>query len=300
MLGAPAGPAQLAVVPGVPAGAARPAAGPGRHAASLSSAGPAAARSIAPSVEPAPDEVPPAPPRLSLVPAPVEATPEPTPEPTPRARAARAPRGPAPLDGELPFTVWTPKPAGDRKVLDSLADAKAARAVRRVLTAGLRTEGPVHRERLVRVTAGAFGLSRVSPARREALLGLLPEGSGAGDFVWPADLDPATWTGFHRQSAGADRPLAQVAPEEIGNAMVALCRAHEGMTRSALYVATLEVFGHRRQTPALLPSLEAGLGTAVAAGRLTEQPGGGSPPDRRQRLARLRNPGAQGSKEVCW
>jgi hypothetical protein len=204
-----------------------------------------------------------------------EPAPEPAPAPKVRAtRPAARPAGDPPLDGELPFVVWTPKPAGEKKVLDSLDDAKAARAVRRVLTAGLRTEGPVHRDRLVRVAAAAFGLSRVSPARRESLLGLLPDGSEVGDFVWPADLDPATWTGFRRQASGADRPLAQVAPQEIGNAMAALCRASGGLARSALFGATLEVFGTRRQTPALLPALEAGLAAAVAAGRLTEQPDG--------------------------
>jgi hypothetical protein len=170
--------------------------------------------------------------------------------------------------------VWTPKVAGERRVLDSLTDAKAARAVRRVLAAGVRTEGPVHRDRLVRVTAAAFGLSRVSEARREALLGLLPQGSVIGDFVWPADTDPATWTWFRRQSSSADRPLDQVAPQEVGNAMVALCRASGGMARSELYVRTLELFGHRRRTPALLPHLEAALAGAVAAGRLSEQPDG--------------------------
>jgi hypothetical protein len=209
-------------------------------------------------------------------PTPTEPTPtQPTPtKPSAKPRTRPAATRPAPLDGELPFVVWTPKPAGEKKVLDSLADAKAARAVRRVLAAGVRIEGPVHRDRLVRVTAAAFGLSRVSEARREALLGLLPAGSVVGDFVWPADLDPATWTGFRRQAGSADRPLDQLAPQEVGNAMAALCRATGGMARSQLYVQTLELFGHRRRTPALLPYLETALAQAVAAGRLTEHPDG--------------------------
>ncbi|GAB3359042.1 DUF3320 domain-containing protein [Modestobacter lapidis] len=274
----PAGKAQLAVVPSAPAvPAGTPA--PGRHAAPLSTSGSVSLAATSVSVAPAPADVPATPPRLTLVPAPVEvaAAPAPAPAPTPapvrtpaRAGAAR----PAALDGELPFVVWTPKPAGEKKVLDSLADAKAARAVRRVLAAGVRTEGPVHRDRLVRATAAAFGLSRVSGARRDALLGLLPEGSVVGDFVWPAGVDAATWNRFRRQSSSADRPLDQVAPEEIGNAMAALCRAAGGLTRSDLYVRTLDVFGSRRRTPALLPHLEAALTRSVAAGRLTEQPDG--------------------------
>ncbi|HEV7725504.1 MAG TPA: DUF4011 domain-containing protein [Modestobacter sp.] len=225
--------------------------------------------------------VTPARPTLSLVPALVE---EPVVAPVPPAARptrttvrtttrTKAPV-PAPLDDELPFVVWTPKPAGDRQVLDSLTDAKAARAVRRVLTAGVKAEGPVHRDRLVRATAAAFGLSRVTDARRTALLALLPEGAVVGDFVWPADLDPSSWRFFRRQAAGADRPLDQVAAEEIGNAMAGLCRARGGLSRNELHLRTVEVFGHRRRTPAQLPMLDAALASAVARGLLTEQPTG--------------------------
>jgi hypothetical protein len=65
-----------------------------------------------------------------------------------------------------------------------------------------------------------------------------------------------------------------VAPEEIGNAMVALARASAGMAQEELFLRTLEVFGHRRRTPALLPLLQAALAAAVARGRLTAQPDG--------------------------
>ena len=244
--------------------------------------------------------VPAAPPRLTLVPAPVEVAdePEPEPEPTPAgpgsepAAAEPAPAEPAPgarpaarrgrhaapdtepLDGERPFAVWAPRPAGEKKLLDSLADPQAARTVRRVLATGVRAEGPVHRDRLVRVAAAAFGLSRVSPARREALLALLPADTVVGEHVWPVGLDRSTWTGFRRQAGSADRPLEHVAPEEVGNAMAALCRADGGLAREELYAATLAVFGHRRRSPAQLPFLDAGFAAAVASGRLAEHPDG--------------------------
>ncbi len=132
----------------------------------------------------------------------------------------------------------------------------------------------MHRDRLVRVAAAAFGLSRVSPARREALLALLPADTVVGEYVWPAALDRSTWTGFRRQAGSADRPLEHVAPEEVGNAMAALCRAEGGLAREELYAATLAVFGHRRRSPAQLPLLDAAFTTAVASGRLAEHPDG--------------------------
>ncbi|WP_299957417.1 DUF4011 domain-containing protein [uncultured Modestobacter sp.] len=181
----------------------------------------------------------------------------------------------APLDEEQPFIAWTPRPAGDRKQLDQLADPAVAKVVRRVLTAGLKAEGPVHRDRLTRLAAAAFGLSRVTEARRDALLALLPATATVdGEFVWPASIDPASWTWFRRQATSAERPLDQVAPAEVGNAMVALCRADGGLTRDELFQRTLDVFGHRRRTPALLPLLESALAQVARAGRLTEQPGG--------------------------
>ena len=169
---------------------------------------------------------------------------------------------------------WTPKGGLERKALDSLDDPRAARAVRRVLIAGLRAEGPVHRDRLVRIAAGAFGLSRVSEARRDALLRLLPDGAVDGEFAWPESLDRAAWTGFRRQAASADRPLEHVAPEEVGNAMVALCRAAGGLAEDELSTRTAEVFGYRRRTPSLAPLLQAALARALDAGRLVRHESG--------------------------
>jgi hypothetical protein len=169
---------------------------------------------------------------------------------------------------EVRFRAWAPKPAGERKVLDALADPRNARLVTRVLAAGLKAEGPVHRDRLARLAAGAFGLSRVGEARRDALLALLPAHTLDGEVVWPASLDPAAWTTYRRQTASTARPLEHVPPQEIGNAMAALC-GDGGLPRDELFTRTAEVFGYRRRTPSLAPLLTAALDRAVAAGRLT-------------------------------
>jgi hypothetical protein len=56
--------------------------------------------------------------------------------------------------------------------------------------------------------------------------------------------------------------------------MVALVQDAGGLTRDELCARTVQVFGHRRRTPALLPLLDTALAAAVTAGRLTEQPDG--------------------------
>ncbi|MGZ4539995.1 MAG: DUF4011 domain-containing protein, partial [Blastococcus sp.] len=188
--------------------------------------------------------------------------------------APRKPAGPAVLDGETQFVPWIPKVAGEKSVLDELPTSKAARVVRRVLTAGIKAEGPIHVDRLARLTVGAFGLNRVAESRKEALLSLLPPSAVVDGYLWPEGVDRASWAGFRRQMSSTDRPLEHVAPEELANAMAALCRAGAGMRRDELLTQTAAVFGYKRRTPTVTPLLEAGVAWALEHGRLTEQPSG--------------------------
>jgi hypothetical protein len=188
--------------------------------------------------------------------------------------APRKPAGPAPMDGEKPFVPWLPKPAGDKTVLDELPASKAARPVRRVLTAGIKAEGPIHVDRLAKLTVNAFGLNRASEARKNTLLSLLPPSAVVGDYLWPDGVSPDDYAGFRRQTSSTDRPIEHVAPEEIGNAMVALCRASAGMMADELLTKTAVIFGYKRRTPAVTPALEAALKLVLHRGRLVEQSSG--------------------------
>jgi hypothetical protein len=196
-----------------------------------------------------------------------------TPKPSPRKRKPTTVAGPTGLEGEAPFKAWAPKTAGEKDVLDALPESKAARSVRTVLQAGIRLEGPIHVDRLTRLTAAAFGLSRVTDARKSALLALLPPSAIEGDVCWPKDLD-RPWSGFRRQATSAERPLDHVPVEEVGNAMVALCKAAAGVQRDELLTAAAQVFGYKRRTPALTPALDRALNRVVERGRLVEQPSG--------------------------
>ncbi|MGY1986862.1 DUF4011 domain-containing protein [Blastococcus sp. SYSU DS0669] len=198
------------------------------------------------------------------------AVPTPTARPAPRPAAAAKPAGAPALEGETPFVPWIPKTAGEKSVLDELPVSKAARAVRRVMAAGVKAEGPIHVDRLAKLTVGAFGLNRATEARKQVLLSLLPPSAVDGDFLWPEGVDRATWTGFRRQVASTDRPLEHVAPEEVANAMAALCRAAAGMTRDELLTATATVFGYKRRAASVTPVLEKALAAALGSGRLTE------------------------------
>jgi hypothetical protein len=195
--------------------------------------------------------------------------------PPPRKPAApKRPSGPAPMDGETPFVPWLPKPAGEKTVLDDLPASKAARPVKRVLAAGIKAEGPIHVDRLAKLTVNAFGLNRASEGRKNTLLSLLPPSAVVDDYLWPDGTSPETYEGFRRQTSSTDRPIDHVAPAEIGNAMAALCRASAGMMADELLTKTAAIFGYKRRTPAVTPALEAALKLAVHRGRLVEQPSG--------------------------
>ena len=126
--------------------------------------------------------------------------------------AGRPPRRPTAalaLEGETPFVPWAPRTAGDKAAARHAAGRRRPRArCAGVLTAGIKAEGPVHVDRLVRLAAGAFGLARVTEARRAALLAVLPPPALDGDWLWPAAVDRETWTGFRRQAA-EQRPAAR-------------------------------------------------------------------------------------------
>jgi hypothetical protein len=127
---------------------------------------------------------------------------------------------------------------------------------------------------LAKLTVGAFGLNRATEARKEALLSTLPPSAVVDGYLWPEGLSPESWTGFRRQVSSTDRPLEHVAPEEIGNAMVALCRSSAGMRREELLTATAAVFGYKRRAASVTPLLEAALKVALESEKLTEQGSG--------------------------
>jgi hypothetical protein len=142
------------------------------------------------------------------------------------------------------------------------------------MAAGVKAEGPIHVDRLAKLTVNAFGLNRASEGRKKALLALLPPSAVVEDYLWPEGVSPDTFRGFRRQTASTDRPIDAVAPEEIGNAMVSLCRAGAGMMADELLTQTAAIFGYKRRTAAVTPALEAALKLALHRGRLVEQPSG--------------------------
>ena len=103
----------------------------------------------------------------------------------------------------------------------------------------------------------------------------LPADGGAGRERLLLAADPSP-RGVDRLPAadGEARPLDDVSLEEIGNAMVGLCRAGMGMSREELLKESVAVFGGKRLTPAIRTRVEAALVLAVSRGVLGEDGSG--------------------------
>ena len=180
----------------------------------------------------------------------------------------------AALPGAEPFVAWTPEQVRSRHTLDALPSPAAGRRVWDVATQVIDTEGPVLEARLVKLVASAFDLARVSAGRAEAIRACLPTSvRDENGFYWPPTRPRGAWTGF-RQPDGEARPLDDVSLEEIGNAMVGLCRAGMGMSREELLKESVAVFGGKRLTPAIRTRVEAALVLAVGRGVLGEDGSG--------------------------
>jgi hypothetical protein len=139
---------------------------------------------------------------------------------------------------------------GDRDVLDALPERRAVAMVREQVLDVVSSEGPVELGRLVRIVGRRFGLQTVRAGRLAAIQQLVPRlqvrKSKLGVFVWPKDIDPASWTGYRSADAELSRTLDEVAPEEIANAMRALLRENPALAGDDLLRATAEVFGVMR------------------------------------------------------
>ncbi|WP_210492100.1 DUF4011 domain-containing protein [Patulibacter sp. SYSU D01012] len=163
--------------------------------------------------------------------------------------------GPVVRDWTARGEDYVEEPATPLGVREDL-DRTNSRSIRATITAAARRtveqEGPMTTERLARSVGRRFGFSSVAAARRRFILDLVPSElihrSELGDFVWPSQIDPATWRGYRATPADMVRPLADIAPEEIVNAMAAVCARSPITSDEQLFRETLAVFGQKRLT----------------------------------------------------
>jgi hypothetical protein len=173
---------------------------------------------------------------------------------------------------EEPLVAWTPRFLGGLEAFDSLSTARQRTVLGEVLREIIEIEGPVHHDRLIRAVGTGFGISRVVESRRRAILSAVPrdlQGERGEPFAWPSRLDRATWRGYRPASGGYHRPIDQINPLEIANAMAAIAHRSAGIEIEELKREALDYFGLKRMTTASEIVLSNALELGIQTGRLS-------------------------------
>lgn len=161
-------------------------------------------------------------------------------------------------DKRLEFEPWTVVQVGGVQVLDDLPKKVAKEMVRAVAVEIATYEGPIHLGRLTDKTAQSFGLQRVRSSREKKISYQIQQAGLFVDenkFVWPREIDPATWAEFRPNDSTADRTFIHISPVEIANAARFIKAKHPGITDDDLDVAVLQTFGRKRRTKQLAAHL---------------------------------------------
>jgi hypothetical protein len=175
------------------------------------------------------------------------------------------------------FSAWMPIVVGDIRVLDEIHNAYNKSHVVKVVESIIDAEGPVHRDRLAKLVAGAFGLGKVAESRRVAIQRVVPAAylrATDPDFYWPTATDPLTWRTVRASTKGEGRPIGEVSLVEIGNAMAVVAEQAGGIAAEDLKREALALFGGIRITQAIGARLDEALDRALVIGVLKKLPSG--------------------------
>ncbi len=176
------------------------------------------------------------------------------------------------------FVPYVPVERYARENLDRLDHPGVRSAVLGVMQEVLATEGPVPVDRLAKLVANTFALSRVRQNRVDDIVRLVPRGWIRGDrslgtFVWPEGVDPGTWAIFRRTPVGVSRQVEDVTPEEIGNIVAALAELSMGIDREEAVREVAGVLGLSRVSAGTRTHVTRSIDVAVGSGRLVESEG---------------------------
>lgn len=169
------------------------------------------------------------------------------------------------------YKPWVVSNFGTIDVLDNLQSRRSVAAVREAMRSIVETEGPIHVERLAKLTCAAFSLNKVNAQRMNSVLRLLDRNAHQRDadgFVWDATSDRAAWEEFRPNGPDVVRKPEHISVVEIRNAMVEIVRLSGGISVEELHRDTIRVFGGKRLTAGVTARLNEGLQYGVDTERL--------------------------------
>ena len=169
------------------------------------------------------------------------------------------------------YKPWIVRNFGTIDVLDNLQSRRSVAAVREAMQSIVEAEGPIHVERLAKLTCAAFNLNKVNTQRMNSVLRLLDRNAHQRDadgFVWDAAIDNAAWEDFRPNGSDVARKPEHISVVEIRNAMVEIVRLSGGIAVDELHREAIRTFGGKRLTAGITARLNEGLQYGVDTGRL--------------------------------
>jgi hypothetical protein len=188
------------------------------------------------------------------------------------ARAEKAfPTTASTLARQLPlFEAADDSALHEQSQLDNLESGPIIEAIAARI---LETEGPIPVDRLVSTIARRFDYSRVGDAKRALLQQRVRSAFvvSADDFVWPTGLDATSWRGARRTPSSAVRPVTDVSPQEVANAIELLLAESLSIDADELLRDAASVLGYPRLTDSARSSMERGLALALDENRVRRE-----------------------------
>jgi hypothetical protein len=181
------------------------------------------------------------------------------------------------LPNERPFV-----PAESPGLLGSVADLEPpAHRAKETFERIIETSGPMALEAAIRMTAGAFGLSRVRDTRLAELELLADESrlsrTEFGVFAYPATLIDAGEVSrdfvWHRRSTFSERVVQDIAPHEMANLFRDITRVSRSIEPAELANVALTAVGYSRKTTDTVAYVLKVIQWTVSVGLLVERQG---------------------------
>jgi hypothetical protein len=168
------------------------------------------------------------------------------------------------------FTPWQVAIVGSRESLDDLPSVHAASVVWKQLAAILAAESPIAAERLARLGAAAFDLTRLNQKRIDSILAVVPrQNRDVHGFVWKSGTPHDSWPEVLAASDSNPRPLAEIHPRELVRAMVMIAGSAWEIATDELFAEVLRLYGWKRRTEAALRPVQLALDLALEWNMLT-------------------------------
>lgn len=170
------------------------------------------------------------------------------------------------------YEPWEIVVTGTVDTLDNLPKKAAKESVRATIEEIVDLEGPIHRDRLVRLVGYTYGLGKVHEGRVKKIAAQITGSGCVSDkdkFVWAADTDPGAWKIYRTSPLGGARAFLQISPVEIANASVDILRRKGVMALNDLRPLVLRTFGRRKATKGFTAHFEKALLAAAARGQVS-------------------------------